>query len=372
VGSGQSSLEGVELNSRFWHGKRVLVTGHTGFKGAWLSEWLVLLGARVSGYALAPPTEPALFDQLGLAGRVKHRLGDIGDLSALQKCVRDAEPEIVFHLAAQSLVRRSYRDPLETYRSNVMGTAHLLEACRGVRGLRSIVVITTDKCYENREWYWAYRENEALGGYDPYSSSKACAELVTASYRQTFFNPDAAPDVARVASARAGNVIGGGDWADNRLIPDVVRACSHNRAVLIRYPDAIRPWQHVLEPLRGYLMLAERLFGEQGSAWAEAWNFGPREDDAQSVRWVLERFAALWPKVRWQQDDAEQPHEAGVLKLDCSKARMRLGWQQKLSLPKALQLTVEWYQTSAAGGDLAALTRRQIGEYMAAINGSSE
>ena len=358
-------MEGMEVNRDFWRNRRVLVTGHTGFKGAWLCEWLLLLGARVSGYALAPPTNPALFEQLGLASRLTHRLGDVRDAGATRECVALARPEIVFHLAAQPLVRRSYAEPLETYATNVMGTAHVLEACRNAPDLRAIVVVTTDKCYENHEWHWGYRENEPLGGYDPYSSSKACAEIVTAAYRRSFFN---GKTPVPLASARAGNVIGGGDWAEDRLIPDVVRAHRAGRAVQIRHPDAIRPWQHVLEPLHGYLLLAERLAGKDGAGFAEAWNFGPHSADEKPVRWVLDGLRAQWPELpAWEHVRGEHLHEAGYLKLDCAKARARLGWRPALDLTQALNLTAAWYR-SADAINPGELTRRQIHSYLALIS----
>jgi CDP-glucose 4,6-dehydratase len=353
--------------SDFWKGRRVLVTGHTGFKGAWLSEWLLLLGARVHGYALAPPTTPALFDQLGLAQRLEHEIGDVRDLEGLRACVARAQPEVLFHLAAQSLVRRSYVEPLETYAVNVMGTANVLEACREETQLRAIVVVTTDKCYENQEWHWGYRETEALGGHDPYSSSKACAEIVTAAYRRSFFN-----GARRVplASARAGNVIGGGDWAEDRLIPDVLRAHQAGRAVEIRHPEAIRPWQHVLEPLRGYLTLAERLAGDDGARFAEPWNFGPDTADEKPVRWVLDRLRTEWPQLRaWEVARGEHPHEATYLKLDCAKARARLGWQPAINLTAALKLTIDWYR-QVQTTDARDLTRLQLQNYMALLEKS--
>ena len=375
MGFGQSSLENLVVNPSFWASKKVLVTGHTGFKGAWLSEWLLELGAEVVGYALVPPTEPALFNQLNLAQRLNHFEGDIRDLLKLSAFIKKVDPEIVFHMAAQSLVRQSYIDPLETYSTNVMGTAYVLEVCRSLPGLCAVIVITTDKCYENREWHWGYRENEPLGGYDPYSSSKACAELVTNAYRASFFNfqSEAGDSTASIncqkrvglASVRAGNAIGGGDWATDRLIPDAMRAFIKDRPVTIRYPEAIRPWQHVLEPLRGYLMLAQRLAGEEGSAFAGAWNFGPQEQDARSVHWVMDRLCELWPKDSgWRHDAKPQPHEATYLKLDCTKAHAVLGWWPVLSLEQALGLTVDWYIAHAQGKDMASVTQQQIQDYV--------
>ena len=369
MGLGEGRLEGMAINPDFWHGRRVLITGHTGFKGAWLSEWLLALGAKPTGYALGPPTRPALFDQLRLAGRMSQELGDIRDLDRLRAFAQAADPEIVFHLAAQSLVRYSFTAPVETYAVNVLGTAHVLEVSQSLPHLRGVVVVTTDKCYENREWHWGYRENDTLGGHDPYSSSKACAELVTDGYRRSFFGDH--HNCARIASARAGNVIGGGDWAADRLIPDVVRAFVAGTPVAIRYPDAVRPWQHVLEPLHGYLMLAEALCGESGYRCAEAWNFGPEDRDAKPVRWLMDKLASLWPdNPGWQSDVNKQPHEAGYLKLDCAKARARLGWRPALGLDEASRLTVDWYQVHAKGGDLGAITKRQIDDYTSLINGS--
>lgn len=369
MGLGQGALEGMAINLDFWYGRRVLITGHTGFKGAWLSEWLLALGAQPAGYALAPPTRPALFDQLGLSGRMSHQLGDIRDLDRLQAFMQAADPEIVFHMAAQPLVRYSFEAPVETYAVNVLGTAHVLEACRSLPRLRAVIVITTDKCYENREWHWGYRENDPLGGHDPYSSSKACAELVTDSYRRSFFSGK--DNRTRIASARAGNVIGGGDWAVDRLIPDVIRAFEAGEPVAIRYPDSIRPWQHVLEPLHGYLMLAEALSSKDGNRYAEAWNFGPEDRDAKPVRWLMDKLTVLWPDhPGWRLNVDQHPHEAGSLKLDCAKAHGRLGWWSALGLDQASQLTVDWYQAHAKRGDLRAITQRQIDDYTKLINGS--
>lgn len=345
----------------FWSGKRVFVTGHTGFKGAWLSLWLSERGAQVTGYALAPPTTPNLFEAAGVARHVRHLTGDVTDLPALTAAVREARPEVVLHLAAQSLVRLSYDEPVSTYATNVMGTVNLLEAVRAAGGVRAVVCVTSDKCYENRETGQAYREEDAMGGYDPYSSSKGCAELVTSAYRRSFFN------VARlsehrvaVASVRAGNVIGGGDWAKDRLVPDLMRGFAAGQAPLIRFPTAVRPWQHVLEPLSGYLQLAERLYAGEASA-AEGWNFGPAESDAKPVGWIADRLAALWGEgAAWRETGEPQPHEAHHLSLDCSKARERLGWRPVWDLGEGLSRTVEWYKGLARGGDAAELTLRQI------------
>jgi len=352
----------------FWKNKRVFVTGHTGFKGSWLCLWLNRLGARVAGYALAPQTEPSLFKETRIGELVSSTIADIRDLEALQAALAEARPEIVIHMAAQSLVRDSYRIPVETYGVNVMGTVNLLEAVRGCPSVRAVVNVTTDKCYENREWLWGYRENEPMGGYDPYSSSKACSELVTAAYRSSFFNTQQFPHVtpqqgATVATARAGNVIGGGDWSLDRLIPDCIRAILAGEPVAIRNPHAIRPWQHVLEPLSGYLLLAQRLC-EEGAAFASAWNFGPLDEDARQVGWVVERLCASWGGgASFRLDNGEHPHEEHHLKLDCSKARAELGWRPRWTLEKALDLVVDWTRACREGKDLREVCLRQIGEY---------
>lgn len=331
------------MNPGFWAGKRIFLTGHTGFKGSWLSLWLQQLGAQVTGYALQPPTNPSLFESAKVAEGMKSVFGDIRDLSALKKAMGEAKPEIVIHLAAQSLVRESYNFPVETYEINVMGTVHLLEAVRQTPGVKAVVVVTTDKCYENREWAWGYRENDPMGGFDVYSNSKGCVELVSAAYRSSFFNPQSyQTHGVAVATARAGNVIGGGDWAKDRLIPDILSAFESGRPVLIRSPHSIRPWQHALEPLRGYLTLAEKLYLD-GPLYAEAWNFGPQDEDNLPVEWLVKRLAELWGKgAQWQIDKGEHPHEAAFLKLDISKARTRLNWHPTLRLDKALSLTVDW------------------------------
>jgi CDP-glucose 4,6-dehydratase len=345
----------------FWTGKRVLVTGHTGFKGGWLTLWLARLGAEVSGIALAPKRQPNLFEAAGIERHCHHAVVDILDRQALWDSVREARPEIVFHLAAQPLVRESYQHPVETYATNVMGTVHLLEAARQVGTVNAIVNVTTDKCYENREWVWGYREDEPMGGYDPYSSSKGCSELVTSAYRRSFMREAG----IGLASARAGNVIGGGDWATDRLIPDILRAIAEGRPALIRFPSAIRPWQHVLEPLSGYLTLARRLY-EDGQNFAEAWNFSPVEEDARPVRWVAEYLTKAWGDgASWVQDGREHPHEATFLKLDSSKARTRLRWRPRWSLPVALDRIVSWHRACLDGADLAAVCLAQIEEYSA-------
>ena len=343
----------------FWRDRRVLVTGHTGFKGAWLSLWLDRLGARVTGFALPPATSPSLFTLAAIDRRIDSQLGDVRDLSAVDAVMARSRAEVVFHLAAQALVRRSYVDPVGTYAANVMGTAHVLDAARRSAGLRAIVVVTSDKCYENREWCWPYREDEAMGGHDPYSSSKGCAELLTAAWRRSFFPSDGAQPVG-LGSARAGNVIGGGDWAEDRLVPDCMRAFASGQPVVIRRPAAVRPWQHVLEPLSGYLALAERLSTDPRS-FGEAWNFGPATDDARPVGWVVDRLSAFWGNgARWERDSGTHPHEAGLLQVDASKARTRLGWTPRLSLEESLRWTVDWYKRFEAGEDAGTLTLDQI------------
>lgn len=345
-------------------GKRVVLTGHTGFKGSWLALWLHELGATVTGIALPPETEPNHWDLLDLP-MADCRL-DIRDFAGTLAAFREARPEIVFHLAAQPLVRRSYRDPLETWSTNVMGTANVLEACRQVEGVRAIVCVTTDKCYENREWHWGYRENDRLGGHDPYSASKAGAELVAASFRKSFFTAAQGAHGTLLATARAGNVVGGGDWSEDRLIPDLVRAVAAGRSLEIRSPAATRPWQHVLESLSGYLLLGQRLLaGDAGVA--EAWNFGPDAEGNRSVREVLDVLAGHWPDLRWHVSGAPQPHEAGLLYLDCAKARRELGWRPAWSLATTLEQTAQWYRGWLEGRTSPAeLTRRQLAEYRAA------
>jgi CDP-glucose 4,6-dehydratase len=356
------------MNPPFWQGKRVFLTGHTGFKGSWLSLWLQSLGAELTGFALAPPTNPSLFEEAGVAKGMTSLLGDVRDLLALQAALDKAQPEIVIHMAAQPLVRYSYQNPVETYAVNVMGTVHLLEAIRHTPSVRAVVNVTTDKCYENKEWVWGYRENEPMGGFDPYSNSKGCSELVTSSFRNSFF---AASGVA-LASARAGNVIGGGDWATDRLVPDILRALEQGQPVSIRNPHAIRPWQHVLEPLSGYLQLAERLFADNGQSFAEAYNFGPREEDAKPVQWIAQNMCAAWAKgghvAQWEQQAGDHPHEAHYLKLDISKAKARLGWQPKWQLDTALAKIIEWHLARAQGADVRQLSLAQIQSYQSYQN----
>ena len=352
------------MNTGFWAGKAVLLTGHTGFKGSWLSLWLQSAGAKVIGYALQPPTSPSLFDAANVAEGMTSIEGDVRDFAALSRVFEKYRPEIVIHMAAQALVRRSYTNPIETYSTNVMGTVHLLEAARLSGSVRAIVNVTSDKCYENREWVWGYRENEPMGGYDPYSSSKGCAELVASAYRTSFFNPEnhAKPGVA-LASVRAGNVIGGGDWAEDRLIPDIMRAIVQGKPVNIRNPHAIRPWQHVLEPLSGYLALAQKLH-ENGAAFGEGWNFGPNDEDAKPVSWIVEHLTKAWGEgASWVLDGGNHPHEAHYLKLDCSKAKARLDWHPRWHLEEALAAIVDWHRAHQAGKNMREVTLRQIAAY---------
>jgi CDP-glucose 4,6-dehydratase len=352
------------MNPVFWTGKRVLLTGHTGFKGSWLSLWLQSLGAELVGYALAPPTSPSLFEMADVAQGMTSVIGDISDLTRLESVFAEHRPEIVIHMAAQPLVRSSYQNPVETYSTNVMGTVHVLEAVRNTAGIKVVVNVTSDKCYENREWVWGYRENESVGGFDPYSSSKGCAELVSSSYRSSFFNADKySIHGTAVATVRAGNVIGGGDWAQDRLIPDILTAFEQGQKVDIRNPNAVRPWQHVMEPLRGYLILAEKLF-EHGPDFAEAWNFGPDAHDTKPVSWIVEQMAALWgPDAKWKINTGQHPHEAHRLQLDISKARSRLDWHPALPVQDALALVVDWTKQRHAGSNLRQLTLAQLLSY---------
>jgi CDP-glucose 4,6-dehydratase len=358
-------MEAVVTDAAFWRGRRVLVTGHTGFKGAWLCLWLHRLGAEVHGLALDPPTEPSLFELARVAELLASDARvDVRDVGAVQATVRRVEPEIVLHLAAQSLVQRAYADPVGTYATNVMGAVHLLEAIRSCTATRAVLVVTTDKCYENREWVWGYRETDSMGGYDPYSNSKGCTELVVSAYRSSYFNPSqySAHGVA-LASARAGNVIGGGDWAVDRLVPDLIRAVVADEELLIRSPHAIRPWQHVLESVSGYLLLAERLVVD-GPAVAEAWNFGPHDVDARPVAWVADTLVNLWGDgARWKVDANPHPHEAHYLKLDNSKARARLRWEPRWPLERALAETIDWVRQWTQHADMRAVCLGQIAEY---------
>jgi CDP-glucose 4,6-dehydratase len=354
----------TDLLSNTYARKTVLLTGHTGFKGSWLGLWLTELGARVIGYSLDPPTQPNLFQAIDLATRVTDLCGDIRDYDRLLSVFTQYRPEIVFHLAAQPLVRLSYEAPRETFEANIMGTVNLLEAVRHTPNVQAVVIVTSDKCYENREWLWGYREDEPMGGHDPYSASKGCCELATAAYLRSFFSPARYGNGHNVAlaSARAGNVIGGGDWGLDRLVPDCVRALDAGQEIVLRNPKAIRPWQHVLEPVSGYLLLGAKLY-EEGTPWSGAWNFGPWDQDLWTVEAVVQKVVNLWGQGGYRVESAGHPHEAHWLKLDCSKARVRLGWQPRYNVTEALKLTVDWYRAFYSGlssQDLHALLRHQI------------
>lgn len=349
------------MNPDFWKNKNVLLTGHTGFKGSWLSLWLQRMGANLTGLALDPPTQPSLFETAAVAKGMNSQIGDIRDRSFVEDVFKRHQPEIVIHMAAQALVLPSYHSPVETYETNVMGTVYILDACRKTESVRAAVMITSDKCYENREWFWGYRENERMGGYDPYSNSKGCCELVTSAYRQSYFHGDG--HMAGIASVRAGNVIGGGDWAENRLIPDFMKSILKDETVVIRSPHAIRPWQHVLEPLSGYLSLAEKLWQDR-AGFDEGWNFGPYESDAKEVQWIVKRIAEIWGEgAQWRLDDKQHPHEANYLKLDCTKARTLLGWQPRLGLSTTLEWIVQWYQHFRDDSDMREVTLQEIARY---------
>jgi CDP-glucose 4,6-dehydratase len=353
------------VNPKFWSGKNVLLTGHTGFKGGWLTIWLEAMGAKITGYSLFPNTRPNLYEEAKIASLCERSIiGDVRDFNSLRNALVEASPDVVIHMAAQPLVRYSYANPIETYATNVMGTVHLLEAVRSCPSVRAALIVTSDKCYENKEWVWGYRESEPMGGYDPYSNSKGCAELVTAAYRQSFFSgKEYSNHRVAIASARAGNVIGGGDWSVDRLIPDAIVAFEAKQPLMIRNPSATRPWQHVLEPLSGYLVLAQALF-ERGAEFGGAWNFGPQDSDARSVQDVVGLLIRQWDgPAAWEQDGALQPHEAHFLKLDCSKAMQALNWTARWSLEKAISAIVEWHQAHSKGGDMLVMTRKQIDSY---------
>jgi len=358
------NISTVQPFNAFLKSKKVFITGHTGFKGSWLCLWLHALGAKVTGYALDPPTDPSLFELCKIDELVQSTIADVRDGGSLTKAMLEAQAEIVIHMAAQPLVRDSYKIPVETYAINVMGTVNLFEAVRQCRTVKAVINVTTDKCYENKEWVWGYRECEPLGGYDPYSNSKACSELVTSAYRSSYFNPKVyASHGVGVASARAGNVIGGGDWATDRLVPDCIRAILKVEKVIIRSPEAIRPWQHVLEPLSGYLMLAQKLY-EEGPRYAEAWNFGPDDSDAKPVEWLVKKLCAKWGNnASYAIDQGKHPHEAYYLKLNCSKARAVLGWRPVWDIEKAIDSVVEWTKAFREKRDLREICLRQIDEY---------
>lgn len=361
----------MRIDHSFWKEKRVFLTGHTGFKGSWLCLWLHLLGAKITGYALHPPTTPSLYELCRIDSLVHSIMGDVRSKDRLQEAIIKTRPEIVIHMAAQPLVRSSYQSPVETYETNVMGTVHLLEAVRmavanGIP-VKSVVIVTSDKCYENKEWVWGYREQDALGGFDPYSNSKACAELVTACYRNSFFHPNEYEiHGVGLASARAGNVIGGGDWAPDRLIPDCIRALLNGEKIKIRNPGAVRPWQHVLEPLGGYLMLAQRLY-EDGNRFSQSWNFGPHDQDVKPVEWIVRRLCEKWGKnAAYEIEPDAQWHEASYLKLDCSKAKAELGWQPVWNLEQTLDGIIDWARAYQQKQDLRTLCLAQIADYCSA------
>ena len=351
------------IDQEFWKGKRVFLTGHTGFKGSWLSLWLCSLGAEVRGYALNPPTSPSLFNEAKIDTIIDSQIADIRDQDTLHESMTGFNPDILIHMAAQPLVRYSYDAPIETYEVNVIGTAKVLEVARSCPNLRAIVNITTDKCYENDGRAEGYKENDPMGGYDPYSSSKGCAELVTSSYRRSFLQDQG----IGLASVRAGNVIGGGDWADDRLIPDILRSFEKNKPVVIRNPKATRPWQHVLEPLSGYLILAQNLYKDQ-KKYAEGWNFGPNEKDVQPVDWILDKMISKWPNSSWELDNNSNPHEAGFLKLDISKAKSKLGWSPVWELSQTLERIISWHQAWLNKDDMQTVCLTEIEEYMREIN----
>ena len=349
-----------KVDTSFWKDKKVFLTGHTGFKGSWLSLWLQNMGALVKGYSLNINTTPSLFTQANVAAEMESEIGDIRNLEQLTGSMVSFNPDILIHMAAQPLVRLSYQEPVDTYTTNVIGTVNVLEAARKCSALKAIVSVTTDKCYENKEWDWGYRENEPMGGHDPYSSSKGCAELVTSAYRRSFFSSE---DTASLASARAGNVIGGGDWAEDRLIPDILRAFEKSEPVVIRNPLSTRPWQHVLEPLSGYLILAQELY-LYGDEFAEGWNFGPIDEDCKPVSWILDRMVTYWGNdASWNLDKNNNPHEAGFLKLDCSKASNRLKWKPKWDLQLTLKSIVDWHQLYTNGGDIKKQCLKEINTY---------
>ena len=356
------------VDSLFWRGKNVFLTGHTGFKGGWLALWLNSMGANVTGYGLEPNTSPSFFETARVYTALKKSvIADIRDLGALQNAMSDSEPDVVIHMAAQPLVRASYQFPVETYATNVMGTVHLLESARQIKKLKATVIVTTDKCYQNKEWEWGYRESDALGGDDPYSSSKGCAEIVTAAYRRSFFSKEdfqSGRHCNLIASARAGNVIGGGDWSLDRLIPDAIKAFVADQPLTLRNPDAVRPWQHVLDPLSGYLILAQALYN-QGVDYASSWNFGPSDNDSRTVGELVDVLAAYWPhRATWCREEGFQPHEANLLRLDCAKAKWKLGWVPGWSLEIAVKKIVAWHEAYSAGLDMKEFSLNQIKEYV--------
>ncbi len=349
------------INQSFWKNRRVFITGHTGFKGGWLSLWLKMMGAELCGYSLAPTSTPNLFDVTRVNSKMNSIIGDIRDQKSLVAAIQNFQPEIVIHLAAQSLVKTSYDDPTTTYDTNVMGTLNLLEAVRKTKSIQSVVIVTSDKCYENQEWCWPYRENEPLGGHDPYSSSKACVEILTSSYRRCYFSQN--DSTVGLATVRAGNVIAGGDWANDRLIPDLIRSFQNNSIANIRFPNAVRPWQHVLEPLSGYLLLAEKMTDDK--TLAQAWNFGPNNSDSRPVKWIADFMVKNWgDEAGWKTDEQTHPHEAHLLNLDSSKALNKLEWTAKLNLETALKMTVSWYKAFLENQNMNKFTLNQIQEFV--------
>ncbi len=357
------------MNLDFWKNKKVLITGHTGFKGSWLCLWLQELGADLYGYSLQPPSTPNLFEEAGVANGMQNYTGDIRDFHKLERIFQSIQPEIVIHMAAQSLVRVSYSSPVDTYSVNMMGVVNLLECVRNTPSVKVALNITTDKCYENKEWVWGYRENDQLGGYDPYSNSKACSELITAGYRSSFFNNEKYNEHGvAIATARAGNVIGGGDWSTDRLIPDVIRSIELGNQIVIRNPSSIRPWQHVLDPLHGYLCLSQKLY-DYGPSFAEPWNFGPNHSDCRTVKWIVERLIKIWGNSStWISSDELNHHESQILKLDISKSREKLDWCASLNLEDSLELVVDWYKKRSQGVNIRDLTLNQIINYQSNLN----
>jgi CDP-glucose 4,6-dehydratase len=354
-------MENLAMMGDFWAGKRVFITGHTGFKGGWLSIWLKMMGAEICGYSLAPSSTPNLFNEAKIGASIQSVIGDVRDRHLLQQTIDQFQPEVIFHLAAQSLVRESYTDPVTTYETNVLGTVNILEAARSIKGVQSIIIVTSDKCYENKEWLWGYREGESLGGDDPYSSSKACAELVSSAYRKSFF--DGSQQTAGIATVRAGNVIGGGDWATDRLIPDLIQSFINNKPAYVRNPKAVRPWQHVLEPLFAYLLLAEKLYSDK--AFADSWNFGPDISETKPVEWIANTLSEIWgQKACWRADEGTHPHEAHLLKLDSTKAKSVLHWHPKTNLKTALTMTAEWFKAYMRGEDILDFTKVQIRQFL--------
>ncbi|MDC0601549.1 CDP-glucose 4,6-dehydratase [Aliiglaciecola sp.] len=352
------------MDINFWKGKRVLITGHTGFKGSWLCLWLKSLGAEISGYALSPNLTHNLFDAAQIRNDITHHVGNLADPKFLQDCINQQRPQIVFHLAAQAIVRESYESPKQTYETNVMGTLNLLEACRNCKSIKAMVIVSTDKCYENKEWHWGYRESDELGGHDPYSSSKACMEILISSYRRSYFSGDFdAQKKLAIATARAGNVIGGGDWAKDRLVPDILDAIKKKSSISLRYPYSIRPWQHVLEPLSGYINLAEKLYSD-GTEYAKAWNFGPEDESAKTVRWITDFVIKNYPSdIKIIEDERDSPHEAKYLKLDCSQSKNSLNWRAKWDLESALLKVIEWSKSTQQDEHPRAVCLRQIAAY---------